>query len=672
VDPACRDPARPRVFGRCWHPRRLRGSEVADGPTPRTSRVGGVNGAAGHVRSGVRAAKCLAVAGLLVVSACAGASGGPEAAPTTTLHPDDQAMLDGFFALCNDGNYSNNDDFDATCSGGDGIARWLSDYGECVDGTVMAMRSIPDCSDRGGFAGLLARDFEPTAAADDVALCNDGNFSNNTDFRATCSGGDGVDRWLAPYGECTDGTVIGMASAAECPSGADFKGLLPLDYEPPAPTTTARPTTTTSTTTTVPATTIPPSTTVPGSLSALDILATINVENEQQAGYDRTLFAYGDIVDNRGCNTRSVVLIEESVTPAQVDFSGCAVVAGDWLSAYDGVTWSDPGELEVDHVVALKEAWDSGAWAWTSERRSAYGNDVHDPRSLRAVTSSVNQSKGAADPSNWLPPDPSFVCTYLSDWISIKARWGLSMDSSEHGRIRNVLTERCPDQMVAPWPETPPPAPANTAPPPPPVTAAPALPVAPTPPAPPAGNCDPSYPDVCIPPAPPDLDCGDISYRRFRVLPPDLTASTDATTTALAARAESFCNGNLKRRVEALTTSLCSVAAEGRKAISVAGRARILESSLKTRAASPTLVGDPRVVIATHRPQPACQPRAPGGAIRTLVPSGRRGPGSSGICPASRRSVVGRLGVARAKRALRRSACSSRHPEAPDRWRAQR
>jgi hypothetical protein len=278
-------------------------------------------------------------------------------------------------------------------------------------------------------------------------------------------------------------------------------------------TTTVAPTSTTtiSTTTTSTTTTTTPSTTVPGSLLALDVLATITVENERPEGYSRDLFSYGDTVDGQGCRTRALVLRRDSLTPAQVDPVGCAVVAGDWYSVYDGVTWSDPAELDIDHVVALKEAWGSGAWAWTPQRRSAFGNDLEDPRSLRAVTSSVNQSKGAADPSNWIPPNADFVCTYLSDWVSIKARWSLSMDQSEHGRIRNLLTDRCPGQTIAPWPNTPAPGPPATAP----------SGAVDTPPLPATGNCDPSYPTVCISPSPPDLDCGEIMHRRFTVLAPD-------------------------------------------------------------------------------------------------------------------------------------------------------
>ena len=213
----------------------------------------------------------------------------------------------------------------------------------------------------------------------------------------------------------------------------------------PAPTEPA----TTPPTTTPP--TAPPTTTIPGSLLALDVLALIPVEREHQDGYDRDRFRYGDTVDSYGCRTRAKVLVRDSLTPAQVDAGGCAVVAGDWFSRYDGVTWSDPAEVEIDHVVALKEAWDSGAWAWDDARLTAFGNDVDDVRTLAVVTSAENQSKGDRDPSNWIPSNADAVCAYIADWTSIKARWGLSMDESEFGRIRNLLTDRCPGQTIAPW-----------------------------------------------------------------------------------------------------------------------------------------------------------------------------------------------------------------------------
>jgi hypothetical protein len=185
----------------------------------------------------------------------------------------------------------------------------------------------------------------------------------------------------------------------------------------------------------------------PPTSTALEVLATITVANEHRGGYDRDLFGYPAAMEDR-CDTRSVVLVRDSITPAQVDSTSCAIVAGDWYSAYDDATWSAPADVEIDHVVALKEAWDSGAWNWSPDRRVEFANDVDDPRMLRAVTGPVNQAKGADDPSNWIPPFEPFVCEFLADWVHIKATWSLSMDASEYGRIRNVLTDRCPGQLI--------------------------------------------------------------------------------------------------------------------------------------------------------------------------------------------------------------------------------
>src|SRR4029077_19652970 len=110
-------------------------------------------------------------------------------------------------------------------------------------------------------------------------------------------------------------------------------------------------------------------------------------------------FGYPADTDSDGCNTRAEVLIRDSMTPAQGDPSGCHVLAGDWHSPYDDITVSDPAEIEIDHVVPLKEAWDSGAWESAPNRLTAYGNDLDDTRSLRAVTMASNRDKGDADPS---------------------------------------------------------------------------------------------------------------------------------------------------------------------------------------------------------------------------------------------------------------------------------
>ena len=189
--------------------------------------------------------------------------------------------------------------------------------------------------------------------------------------------------------------------------------------------------------------------------SALALLQTIRVENEYQVGYDRALFDHWRDIDGDGCDSRDQVLKRDSISLPQVDPVNCNVIAGDWVSPYDGGRWSNPSDIDIDHVVALKEAWDSGAWAWSAAQRKAFANDTSDSRTLLAVTDSVNQSKSDKDPSNWLPPLQSYTCTYLGNWIAVKVRWSLSMDSSEYGRIKNLLQSSCSSLDIAPIPNLP-------------------------------------------------------------------------------------------------------------------------------------------------------------------------------------------------------------------------
>ncbi|MFM8663719.1 MAG: HNH endonuclease family protein [Acidimicrobiaceae bacterium] len=184
---------------------------------------------------------------------------------------------------------------------------------------------------------------------------------------------------------------------------------------------------------------------------AKSVLASRNVENEYNSGYRRSLFVHWSDLDGNGCDTREDVLKRDSISKPQVDPYRCYVVAGDWYSKYDGKTLSDRSDVDIDHVVALKEAWDSGAWAWSMSQRQAFANDLTDRRTLIAVSDRVNASKSDKDPSNWMPPLKSYWCTYLSDWISVKARWGLSMDQSEFGRIKNLLASDCSTLTIAGW-----------------------------------------------------------------------------------------------------------------------------------------------------------------------------------------------------------------------------
>jgi hypothetical protein len=172
--------------------------------------------------------------------------------------------------------------------------------------------------------------------------------------------------------------------------------------------------------------------------SGLNLLARLATEPEHPSGYERTLFVHWVDADQDGCNTRQEVLIAESRTTPQVG-ANCQV-SGSWRSAYDAVTTTAATSFDIDHVVPLKEAWDSGAWDWPAARRQAYANDLGDSRSLRAVTASSNRSKSDKDPAQWLPPRTAFRCTYATNWLVIKVRWQLNVDATERAALIHILS----------------------------------------------------------------------------------------------------------------------------------------------------------------------------------------------------------------------------------------
>ena len=87
----------------------------------------------------------------------------------------------------------------------------------------------------------------------------------------------------------------------------------------------------------------------------------------------------------------------------------------------------------------LREAWESGAWAWSRAQRRAFANDLSHPDTLIAVSARSNRSKGARDPAEWLPPDPTVHCWYAQTWVGVKARWRLHVDQAERLALQRTL-----------------------------------------------------------------------------------------------------------------------------------------------------------------------------------------------------------------------------------------
>lgn len=158
---------------------------------------------------------------------------------------------------------------------------------------------------------------------------------------------------------------------------------------------------------------------------------------EVRTGYSRDLFPHWTDADGDGCSTRNEVLVSEADDPVSVG-SGCALTGGRWFSYYDRVSWTDPSDVDIDHLVPLAEAWDSGARSWTTSTRQAFANDLGDARSLVGVTDDVNQAKGDQDPQTWLPTYDR--CRYVREWVAVKHRWRLSVDSGERSALSSLAS----------------------------------------------------------------------------------------------------------------------------------------------------------------------------------------------------------------------------------------
>jgi len=222
------------------------------------------------------------------------------------------------------------------------------------------------------------------------------------------------------------------------------------------------------------------------SSKALDVLATIPVKGRApKTGYSRDQFgqAWAD-VDRNGCDTRNDMLrrdlTELGLKPGTRD---CVVLSGILNDPYTATlinflrgTSTSPA-VQIDHVVALSDAWQKGAQQLTEAQRLSFAND---PLNLLAVDGPTNQQKSDGDAATWLPPNKSYRCDYVARQISVKSNYGLWVTRAEHDAMARVLAD-CRDSSIPAGQESP--APAESQPAPPaavsPAPAAPAAPAAP-------------------------------------------------------------------------------------------------------------------------------------------------------------------------------------------------
>ena len=188
-------------------------------------------------------------------------------------------------------------------------------------------------------------------------------------------------------------------------------------------------------------------------VTASSALATLAVKGRApKTGYTRAQFgqAWAD-VDRNGCDTRNDMLKRDLTNIAyKVKTRDCVVLTGVLVDRYSGETINfvrgnvTSMEVQIDHVIALSNAWQTGAFKLTLIQRTALAND---PMNLFAVKGRLNLQKSDGDAATWLPPLKSFRCAYVAQQIAVKAKYSLWVTAPEKEAMVRILAA-CPKQLL--------------------------------------------------------------------------------------------------------------------------------------------------------------------------------------------------------------------------------
>jgi len=196
-------------------------------------------------------------------------------------------------------------------------------------------------------------------------------------------------------------------------------------------------------------TTLPLSNTAQADQDALTVLNSLEVKGRAaKTGYARSQFPHWSDPDRNGCDARNDTLKRDLT---QISFKtgtrDCKVLTGQLLDPFSGkvITFSSTkSNIDIDHVVALSNAWQTGAAYFDKTKRQQIAND---PLNLLAVDFSLNRQKGDGDAATWLPPLKSYRCDYVARQIAVKAKYGLWVTQPEKGAIIKLL-EKCEGQKL--------------------------------------------------------------------------------------------------------------------------------------------------------------------------------------------------------------------------------
>lgn len=162
-----------------------------------------------------------------------------------------------------------------------------------------------------------------------------------------------------------------------------------------------------------------------------------------KTGYSREQFPHWKDPDKNGCDSRNDILKRDLTKVIfKADTNNCKVIAGTLLDPYSNKLIEfdlskSASTIDIDHVVALSNAWQTGAFQLTLTQRTNFAND---PLNLLAVDFKLNRQKGDADAATWLPPYKSYRCTYVARQVAVKTKYKLWVTAPEKAAISNLLT----------------------------------------------------------------------------------------------------------------------------------------------------------------------------------------------------------------------------------------
>jgi hypothetical protein len=167
-------------------------------------------------------------------------------------------------------------------------------------------------------------------------------------------------------------------------------------------------------------------------IAVVVLLLSCTQELAQKPHYERKSYPHWSDLDKDCQNTRQEILISRSLSPVSMNSKRCTVVRGEWDDYYYPQVHTQAKNVDIDHLIPLKHAHDTGATAWGRRQREAFAND---PENLVITDRRYNRQKGAKSITEWLPAGRDYACRYIRDWIRLKSKYQLSLTAPEEKTI---------------------------------------------------------------------------------------------------------------------------------------------------------------------------------------------------------------------------------------------